>query len=96
MRRYQLTNSQNTPGHGLRGNFIQPSVESNTDIKSVAEVILLCVAGYILSKAGVTDKATQRKLNVINVSLFTPALLFSKVSFALFGHTETDVRLRSH
>lgn len=27
-----------------------------------------------------TDKATQRKLNVINVSLFTPALLFSKVS----------------
>jgi hypothetical protein len=33
-----------------------------------------------LSRAGVTDKATQRKLNVINVSLFTPALLFSKVS----------------
>lgn len=45
------------------------------------EVVLLCLAGYVLSRAGVTDKATQRKLNVINVSLFTPALLFSKVCY---------------
>lgn len=50
-------------------------------IQSVIEVFLLCVAGYVLSRAGVTDKATQRKLNVINVSLFTPALLFSKVGY---------------
>jgi hypothetical protein len=48
--------------------------------QSIAEVFLLCVAGYVLAYAGVVDKATQRKLNVINVSLFTPALLFSKVS----------------
>jgi predicted permease len=47
--------------------------------QSIIEVFLLCIAGYVLSRAGVTDKATQRKLNVINVSLFTPALLFSKV-----------------
>jgi hypothetical protein len=43
--------------------------------------VLLCLAGYVLAYAGITDKATQRKLNVINVSLFTPALLFSKVGF---------------
>nr|XP_019047525.1 endoplasmic reticulum protein [Kwoniella bestiolae CBS 10118]OCF26455.1 endoplasmic reticulum protein [Kwoniella bestiolae CBS 10118] len=54
-----------------------------TVFESVVEVFLLCLAGYILSKAGVTDKATQRKLNVINVSLFTPALLFSKVAYSL-------------
>nr|KIR86098.1 endoplasmic reticulum protein [Cryptococcus tetragattii IND107] len=51
--------------------------------QSIFEVILLCVAGYVLARAGVTDKATQRKLNVINVSLFTPALLFSKVAYSL-------------
>lgn len=51
-----------------------------TVAQSVVEVFILCFAGYVLSRAGVTDKATQRKLNVINVSLFTPALLFSKVS----------------
>jgi predicted permease len=48
-------------------------------LQSVVEVFILCFAGYVLSRSGVTDKATQRKLNVINVSLFTPALLFSKV-----------------
>ncbi|KAL0243489.1 hypothetical protein I308_105455 [Cryptococcus tetragattii IND107] len=54
-----------------------------TVFNSIFEVILLCVAGYVLARAGVTDKATQRKLNVINVSLFTPALLFSKVAYSL-------------
>ncbi|OCF41572.1 endoplasmic reticulum protein [Kwoniella heveanensis CBS 569] len=54
-----------------------------TVFESIVEVFLLCLAGYVLSKAGVTDKATQRKLNVINVSLFTPALLFSKVAYSL-------------
>ncbi|WWC59132.1 uncharacterized protein I303_101680 [Kwoniella dejecticola CBS 10117] len=54
-----------------------------TVFESVVEVFLLCLAGYTLSRAGVTDKATQRKLNVINVSLFTPALLFSKVAYSL-------------
>ncbi|KAK1926685.1 auxin efflux carrier [Papiliotrema laurentii] len=54
-----------------------------TVFQSIAEVFLLCLAGYILAYAGITDKATQRKLNVINVSLFTPALLFSKVAFSL-------------
>lgn len=38
-----------------------------------------------------TDKATQRKLNVINVSLFTPALLFSKVSQAVSRATAADM-----
>ncbi|WVQ97745.1 hypothetical protein IAU59_004859 [Kwoniella sp. CBS 9459] len=54
-----------------------------TVFESIVEVFLLCFAGYVLAKAGVTDKATQRKLNVINVSLFTPALLFSKVAYSL-------------
>ncbi|KAL7423264.1 hypothetical protein Q5752_002564 [Cryptotrichosporon argae] len=54
-----------------------------TVFESIIEVFLLCMAGYVLARSGVTDKATQRKLNVINVSLFTPALLFSKVAFSL-------------
>ncbi|WVR04361.1 hypothetical protein IAU60_001362 [Kwoniella sp. DSM 27419] len=54
-----------------------------TVFESIVEVFILCLAGYVLSRAGVTDKATQRKLNVINVSLFTPALLFSKVAYSL-------------
>lgn len=50
---------------------------------SILEVFLLCSAGYILASRGILDKRTQKQLNRLNVSLFTPALLFSKVAFFL-------------
>ncbi|KAF5357134.1 hypothetical protein D9756_006814 [Leucocoprinus leucothites] len=54
-----------------------------TVFTSIFEVFLLCLAGYILAGRGVLDKKTQKQLNRLNVSLFTPALLFSKVAFFL-------------
>ncbi|KAG6820066.1 hypothetical protein H0H93_005689 [Arthromyces matolae] len=39
--------------------------------------------GYILARRGILDKKTQKQINHLNVSLFTPALLFSKVAFFL-------------
>lgn len=50
---------------------------------SIAEVIILSSVGYILARQGVLDKKTQTKINKLNVSFFTPALLFSKVAFTL-------------
>jgi len=50
---------------------------------SIAEVILLSSVGYVLARQGVLDKKTQTKINKLNVSFFTPALLFSKVAFTL-------------
>ena len=50
---------------------------------SIAEVIILSSVGYILARQGVLDKKTQTKINRLNVSFFTPALLFSKVAFTL-------------
>ncbi|EIM88928.1 uncharacterized protein STEHIDRAFT_53363 [Stereum hirsutum FP-91666 SS1] len=50
---------------------------------SILEVFLVCLAGWILARRGILDKKTQRSLNVLNVSLFTPCLLFSKVAFFL-------------
>ncbi|KAH9923023.1 auxin efflux carrier [Amylocystis lapponica] len=54
-----------------------------TVFESILEVFLLCVAGYVLAVRGVLDKKTQKQLNRLNVSLFTPSLLFSKVAFFL-------------
>ncbi|KAI0718674.1 membrane transport protein-domain-containing protein [Cerioporus squamosus] len=54
-----------------------------TTFESILEVFLLCLAGYILANGGVLDRTTQKKLNRLNVSLFTPSLLFSKVAFFL-------------
>ena len=50
---------------------------------SILEVVLICMAGYILASKGILDKKTQKQLNRLNVSLFTPALLFSKVALYL-------------
>ncbi|KAH7928574.1 hypothetical protein BV22DRAFT_192046 [Leucogyrophana mollusca] len=54
-----------------------------TVFTSILEVFLLCLAGYILAWRGVVDKRIQKGLNRLNVSLLTPALLFSKVAFFL-------------
>ncbi|KAJ9104290.1 hypothetical protein QFC20_004572 [Naganishia adeliensis] len=54
-----------------------------TVAESIIEVVILCVVGYILASTGVLDKQTQRKVNVLNVSFATPALLGSKVAFSL-------------
>lgn len=54
-----------------------------TVFQSILEVFLLCLAGYILAWRRIIDKPTQRVINHINISLFTPALLFSKVAFFL-------------
>ncbi|KAK0550087.1 hypothetical protein OC846_003796 [Tilletia horrida] len=50
---------------------------------SIVEVVILSGVGYILARRGVIDKRTQTKINKLNVSFFTPALLFSKVAFTL-------------
>ncbi|KAI0683874.1 membrane transport protein-domain-containing protein [Cytidiella melzeri] len=54
-----------------------------TVFESILEVFILCLAGYILARKGVLDRKTQKQLNRLNVSLFTPSLLFSKVAFFL-------------
>ncbi|TFK73435.1 hypothetical protein BDN72DRAFT_894042 [Pluteus cervinus] len=54
-----------------------------TVFTSIIEVFVLGVAGYVLASRGILDKKTQKQLNRLNVSLFTPALLFSKVAFFL-------------
>lgn len=50
---------------------------------SILQVVILSSVGYILARRGIIDKRTQTKINKLNVSFFTPALLFSKVAFTL-------------
>ncbi|KAJ7510486.1 membrane transport protein-domain-containing protein [Mycena galericulata] len=71
--------------------LLAPSEESDgpflplltTVFTSIVEVFLLCLSGYILAWRNILDKKTQKQLNRLNVSLFTPSLLFSKVAFFL-------------
>ncbi|KAL5480962.1 hypothetical protein ACEPAI_9903 [Sanghuangporus weigelae] len=54
-----------------------------TILLALAEVFLLCLAGYILGRMGILNKQTRKQVNILNTSIFTPALLFTKVAFSL-------------
>ncbi|KAI6040828.1 membrane transport protein-domain-containing protein [Pisolithus marmoratus] len=54
-----------------------------TILQSILQVFLLCLTGYYLAWSGIADKRIQRAINNINIALFTPALLFSKVAYFL-------------
>ncbi|KAK7030531.1 auxin efflux carrier [Favolaschia claudopus] len=54
-----------------------------TVFTSIFEVFLLCFAGYVLAWRGILDKRTIKQVNRLNISLFTPSLVFSKVAFLL-------------
>ncbi|KAJ7158986.1 auxin efflux carrier [Mycena crocata] len=54
-----------------------------TVFKSILEVFLLCLAGYVMAWRGILDKRTIKHLNRLNIGFFTPSLLFSKVAFFL-------------
>ncbi|KAJ6595162.1 auxin efflux carrier [Mycena vulgaris] len=54
-----------------------------TVLTSILEVFLLCLAGYVLAWRGILDKRTIKQINRLNIALFTPSLLFSKVAFFL-------------
>ncbi len=41
------------------------------------------MAGYILARLDIIDKQTQRKINVVQVTLLTPCLMTSKIAFSL-------------
>ncbi|KAK4701246.1 catalase, partial [Phenoliferia sp. Uapishka_3] len=52
-------------------------------VNAILEVFFLCLVGWILARKGIVSPAAKKTLNKLNVSLFTPALLFSKVAFSL-------------
>ncbi|KAJ7830339.1 auxin efflux carrier [Mycena olivaceomarginata] len=54
-----------------------------TVFTSIFQVFLLCLAGYILAWRGILDKRTIKQVNRLNIALFTPSLLFSKVALFL-------------
>ncbi|ORY92885.1 membrane transport protein-domain-containing protein [Leucosporidium creatinivorum] len=60
-------------------------------VESILEVFFLCLVGWILARKGIVDDKAKKILNKLNVSLFTPALLFSKVAFSLTPEKLADL-----
>ncbi|KZV67846.1 hypothetical protein PENSPDRAFT_676641 [Peniophora sp. CONT] len=54
-----------------------------TTLISIAQVFLVAVSGFFLARAGLLPRNVQQALNRLNISLFTPSLIFAKVAFSL-------------
>ncbi|CAI5756163.1 unnamed protein product [Candida verbasci] len=51
--------------------------------EAVLEVIIICFAGFLASKYGLLNIQGQKLLSSLNVDLFTPCLIFSKLALNL-------------
>jgi len=79
------------PSFRLTGTAFDPLGIIKVVTASILEVFLLCLAGYVLSLKGIIDSKSKNTLNKINVSFFTPALMFSKVAFSLTSEKLADL-----
>lgn len=48
--------------------------------QSAVEVVIISFAGYWCTSAGLLPKSSQKSISLLNMGLFTPALIFSKLS----------------
>ncbi|GMM32720.1 hypothetical protein DASC09_000450 [Saccharomycopsis crataegensis] len=51
--------------------------------QATLQVICVCLAGYICARCGILNAQAQKYVSVLNVNLFTPALIFSKLASSL-------------
>lgn len=52
-------------------------------LQAVLEVVIICFAGFIAAKSGLLNTQGQKLLSSLNVELFTPCLIFSKLASSL-------------
>ena len=51
--------------------------------ESTLEVVAICFGGWLLSKKGILTRSVQKSLSAVNLNLFTPCLIFSKLASSL-------------
>lgn len=51
--------------------------------QAVVEVVIVCLMGFWAAYSGLLDKSAQKKVSALNVDLFTPAMIFSKLAPSL-------------
>lgn len=52
-------------------------------LQAVLQVVVICFAGFICAYEGLLPKSSQKVVSHLNVNLFTPCLIFSKLSRTL-------------
>ena len=62
-------------------------------LSCILQIVAVSGMGYIMARVGVLDRRMQSKLNKLNVSVLTPALLFGKIAFYLTPQRLTELAI---
>ncbi|OBA20560.1 auxin efflux carrier [Metschnikowia bicuspidata var. bicuspidata NRRL YB-4993] len=59
--------------------------------EAVMQAVIICFAGYVVARAGLLTSAGQKVMSLINVDLFTPCLVFTKLASSLSINKLDDI-----
>lgn len=59
--------------------------------EAVLEVVIICFAGFIAAKTGLLNSKGQKVISQLNVDLFTPCLVFTKLAPSLSFEKMADI-----
>lgn len=59
--------------------------------QAVLEVVIICLAGFFAAKSGLLNTKSQKVISQLNVDLFTPCLVFTKLAPSLSFQKMVDI-----
>lgn len=59
--------------------------------EAVLQVVIICIAGFLAAKTGLLNTNGQKVISALNVDLFTPCLVFSKLAPSLSLEKMVDI-----
>ncbi|GMM52843.1 hypothetical protein DASB73_038060 [Starmerella bacillaris] len=62
-------------------------------LQAVLQTVIVCVLGYMAANVGYLNRATQKGISNLNVMVFTPCLVFSKIASRLDVKALIDISI---
>lgn len=83
----------NSNGGGNNSQQINLSYEaiSFLTFEAILEVVIICFGGFVAAKSGILNTQAQKVISQLNVDLFTPCLVFTKLAPSLSFEKMVDI-----
>lgn len=62
-------------------------------LQAVLQTVIVCILGFVSARAGYLNRATQKSISNLNVNVFTPCLVFSKIASRLDVKALIDISI---
>lgn len=85
-------NNTNGPGNTDPGDLSYGYLSFLT-LQAVAQTIIICLFGYFAARTKLLTPAVQKQVSALNVQIFTPCLIFSKLASSLSLSALVDIAI---